>query len=225
MGKLILLRHGKSIWNKLNRFTGWVDIPLSSDGIEEALNAGKKIKDIPIDIIFMSSLARAQMTTFLAMLYHSSQKVLLVKHPKEGKMDKWANIYDPEAEAQTIPVYIAWQLNERMYGKIQGVDKGKLAEQYGKEQVHIWRRSFNVAPPGGESLAKTAKRTLPYFKKKILPHIEKGKNVFISAHGNSLRSIIMYLDKLSEDEVVSLELATGEPIIYEYDNNTFHKQM
>jgi 2,3-bisphosphoglycerate-dependent phosphoglycerate mutase len=223
MSKLILLRHGKSCWNKLNRFTGWVDIPLSIEGVEEAFEAGKKIKDIPVDIVFISALVRSQMTAFLAMMHHSSQKILVVKHPKEGKMDRWAKIYDAEAEEGTIPVYSAWQLNERMYGKIQGINKTKLAEQYGKEQVHIWRRSFNVAPPGGESLEQTAKRTLPYFKKKILPFIEKGKNIFISAHGNSLRSIVMYLDKLSEEEILGLELGTGIPIIYNFENGVFSK--
>jgi len=221
--KLILLRHGKSCWNKLNRFTGWVDIPLSMDGVEEAFRAGEKIKDIPIDIVFMSSLVRAQMTAFLAMMAHSSQKVLVVKHPKEGKMDKWACIYDKTAEEMTIPTYCDPALNERYYGELQGVDKDEARRRYGKEQVHIWRRSFNVAPPSGESLAKTAKRTLPYFKKKILPYIKEGKNVFISAHGNSLRSIVMYLDNLSEEEVLQLELATGDPVMYEYVDGKFYK--
>jgi len=213
--KLILMRHGQSCWNQKNLFTGWVDVPLTEKGIQEAIEGGKKIQDIPIDVMFTSSLIRAQMTAFLAMLHHHSQKVPILIH-HEKKMKDWGKIYSDKSEERTIPVYYSWHLNERMYGKLQGLNKDETREKYGKEQVHIWRRSYATAPPEGESLEMTSKRTLPYFKSEVMPFLEKKKNVFISAHGNSLRSIIMYLDNLNEDEVVKLEIATGDPIVYEY---------
>lgn len=223
MTKLILMRHGESQWNSYNLFTGWVDIPLSSKGIAEALEGGKKIKDLPIDFIFTSSLIRAQMTAMLAMSVHHSGKVPVILHPAEGKLEDWAKIYSPEAAAGTIPVVRAWELNERMYGELQGLNKAELAEKYGKEQVQIWRRSYDVPPPNGESLAMTAARSIPYFEKHVVPKLKEGTNVFISAHGNSLRSIMMKLDHLTSDQVVKLELATGEPIIYEFENELFTK--
>jgi 2,3-bisphosphoglycerate-dependent phosphoglycerate mutase len=225
MGKLILMRHGQSQWNLYNLFTGWVDIPLSTKGVEEALEGGRRIKDEPIDVIFTSTLIRAQMTAMLAMTVHHTGKVPVILHPGQGKMEEWSRIYSRTTEAQTIPVICAWELNERMYGELQGVNKAELAAQYGTEQVQIWRRSFDVPPPGGESLEMTAARSIPYFEQQILPFLERGQNVFVAAHGNSLRSIIMQLDKLSPQEVISLELATGHPIIYTYANRSFTKQV
>lgn len=218
-----MLRHGQSEWNRLNLFTGWVDIPLSKGGIEESLKAGKRIAHLPIDVIFVSSLIRAQMTAMLAMTEHESGKVPVVLHPGEGKLEEWAQVYSPKAEENTIPVITAWQLNERMYGKLQGLNKQETIDEFGPEQVKIWRRSFDVAPPEGESLAMTAERAIPYFKERILPYLEQGKNVFISAHGNSLRAIVMYLDNLTKDEVLHLELATGEPLIYSFSNGKWKK--
>jgi 2,3-bisphosphoglycerate-dependent phosphoglycerate mutase len=219
------MRHGQSQWNLYNLFTGWVDIPLSTKGVEEALEGGRRIKDEPIDVIFTSTLIRAQMTAMLAMTVHHSGKVPVILHPGQGKMEEWGHIYSRITAAQTIPVICAWELNERMYGELQGVNKAELATQYGAEQVHIWRRSFDVPPPGGESLEMTAARSIPYFEQQILPFLEKGQNVFVAAHGNSLRSIIMKLDKLNTQEVISLELATGHPIIYTYANGFFTKQV
>jgi 2,3-bisphosphoglycerate-dependent phosphoglycerate mutase len=123
-----------------------------------------------------------------------------------------------------IPVYIAWELNERMYGKLQGLNKAETAAQFGAEQVHLWRRSFDTKPPEGESLAMTAARAIPYFQKKILPHLEKGDSVLIAAHGNSLRAIAMHLENLSKEEVVQLELATGEPLIYSLQNGHWKRR-
>lgn len=224
MSKLILMRHGQSKWNELNLFTGWVDVPLSAKGVEESIEGGKKIKDIPIDIIFTSSLIRAQQTAMLVMLQHSSGKVPVIQHSGQGKLEEWSLIYSEKARQQTIPVYCAWEINERMYGELQGLNKAETIEKFGKEQVQLWRRSYKVAPPGGESLEMTAARSIPYFKNEIVPALKNELNVFVSAHGNSLRSIMMYLDNLSEDEVVKLELATGEPIIYEYQDHQFFKQ-
>jgi 2,3-bisphosphoglycerate-dependent phosphoglycerate mutase len=221
--KLILMRHGQSQWNKLNLFTGWVDVPLSKEGIEESIKGGEKIKDIPIDMIFTSTLTRAHMTLFLAMLNHKSGKTPVFQH-SEGNMHKWGKIYNIKSLKQTIPVHYSWHLNERMYGELQGLNKTETAEKYGAGQVKIWRRSYDVAPPNGESLKMTSERTLPYFKNEILPHIEKGKNVFIAAHGNSLRSIVMYLDNLSEKQVVELEIPTGDPLFYRYDQGKWLKE-
>jgi 2,3-bisphosphoglycerate-dependent phosphoglycerate mutase len=221
--KLILMRHGESEWNRKNLFTGWVDIPLSTKGVEEAIEGGKKIAHVPIDVIFTSSLIRAQMTAMLAMLHHASHKVPCIQHPHEGKLEEWAQIYGEAAKEECIPVYNAWELNERMYGRLQGMNKQEMREKFGNEQVQIWRRSFDEEPPEGESLAMTAARSIPYFKTKILPLLKEGKNVFISAHGNSLRSIVMFLDDLTKDQVVHLELATGMPLLYTFTGETWRK--
>ena len=220
--KLILMRHGKSVWNQKNLFTGWVDIPLAEEGVQEALDGGKKIRDLPIDVIFTSTLTRAHMTLNLSMLNHSSKKTPVFKH-EGGSQKDWASIYSDKTSNQSVSVHMAAELNERYYGELQGLNKAQMAEKYGKEQVHIWRRSFDVAPPGGESLKMTSERALPYFQKKIIPFLEQGKNVFICAHGNSLRSIIMDLDKLSPDEVTKLEVPTGDPIIYTFDEGVWIK--
>lgn len=216
MGRLILLRHGQSEWNKKNLFTGWIDIPLSEEGVEEAFQAGNEISQEPIDLIYTSTLIRGIMTAMLVMSVHQSGKVPVILHPGEGKLEEWSRCYDPETEAELIPVIKAWQLNERMYGELQGKNKQKMREEYGDEQVKIWRRSFATPPPRGESLKMTAERTLPYFEEEILPKLKEGKNILISAHGNSLRSIVMKLDGLSEEEVLNLEIPTGKSLIYEY---------
>lgn len=223
MTKLILLRHGQSEWNKHNLFTGWVDIPLSWEGVREAIEAGKKICNIPIDVIFISSLIRASMTAMIVMSEHKGGKVPVVLHPGEGKLEEWAKIHNPKAEKMTIPVISAWELNERMYGDLQGLNKRETMDKYGEEQVHIWRRSYDDPPPNGECLADTAARAIPYFEKNVLPLLKEGKNVFISAHGNSLRAIIMKLDNLSKEQVINLELATGIPVIYEYTNGSLKR--
>lgn len=221
--KLILMRHGQSIWNERNLFTGWVDIPLSEKGIAEALKGGEEIRDLPIDVVFTSTLVRAHMTLVLALLNHSSGKIPTFKHPGGGKLETWGQVYGEEAKENILPVFMAWELNERMYGKLQGLNKAETAEKYGAEQVHIWRRSFDVAPPDGESLAMTAERTIPYFQKTIIPHLERGENVFVSAHGNSLRSIIMHIEQLTKEQVINLELPTGEPVIYTFERGRWFK--
>jgi 2,3-bisphosphoglycerate-dependent phosphoglycerate mutase len=159
----------------------------------------------------------------LAMSAHSSGKVPVVKHPSNSKLEEWGTIYSDDTKHNTIPAIAAWELNERMYGELQGLNKAETAAKYGAEQVHIWRRSYDVPPPNGESLELTAARSIPYFDRHILPQLEKGRNVLVSAHGNSLRSIIMHLDKLSKEEVLNLELPTGLPVIYEYSNGTINK--
>jgi 2,3-bisphosphoglycerate-dependent phosphoglycerate mutase len=220
--KLILLRHGQSEWNKRNLFTGWVDIPLSYEGIQESLVAGEQIADVPIDVIFVSSLIRSQMTAMIALSVHRKGKVPVMPHT--GHLQEWATIYSPKATQETIPVIIAWQLNERMYGELQGLNKQETREKFGEEQVHIWRRSYDVAPPGGESLADTAARSIPYFKQAILPYLQEGKTVLVAAHGNSLRSIAMHLEGLTKEEVTKLELSTGVPLVYHHDKGQWRRE-
>ena len=190
---LVLVRHGQSQWNKENLFTGWKDPDLTDKGIEEAINPGQKIKqtNINFDFHYTSKLKRAQRTGNLIM--------------KELGKD----IDTSENEA----------LNERDYGDLSGLNKDDARKKWGDEQVHIWRRSYDIPPPGGESLKNTAERVLPYFENIIYPELRNQKNILISAHGNSLRALIMFLEKISEDEIVKLEIATGQPIIYKFDND------
>ena len=189
---LTLLRHGESQWNLENRFTGWVDIALSEKGKEEAARAGQKLKTILIDKVYTSVLQRAIHTCDLAL---------------------------QAAGKKALPTQRDQALNERHYGKLQGLNKAETAKKYGDEQVHIWRRSYDVAPPEGESLKDTAERTLPYFKKQILADLKKGQNVLIVAHGNSLRAIVMDIEQLTKEQVLELNIPTGVPIVYEYDLN------
>lgn len=219
MAKLILLRHGQSTWNALNKFTGWVDVPLSHQGLEEAAIAAQKLKSYPIDVCFASLLIRAIQTALVVLVECDAVrngKSPIIKHnidnPDWHSWDRYEG--DPNEE---IPIFTCQALDERYYGDLQGLNKTETAEKYGKEQVAVWRRSFSVRPPGGESLADTAARTLPFFQRRILPQVQAGDNVLVAAHGNSLRSIMMQLDNLSEEEVPKLELATGVPIIYEID--------
>lgn len=221
--KLILMRHGQSIWNQQNLFTGWVDIPLSEKGVQEAILGGQKIRHLPIDVIFTSTLVRAHMTLMLALLQHESKKVPVFQRRESGPHADWSKIFSDQAKENMIAVHTAWELNERMYGQLQGLNKAEMAQKYGEKQVQIWRRSYDVAPPDGESLAMTIARALPYFQKQIIPYLERGENVLISAHGNSLRGIVMHLDRLSEREVVHLEIPTGEPIIYTYDKGLWNR--
>ncbi len=192
---LVLIRHGQSLWNAENKFTGWTDIGLSEKGIEEAEEAGKKLENVPFDVVHTSALIRAQKTA----------EIIIKKNKKSKK----------------IPVYKDKRLNERHYGSLQGLNKKETAEKYGAEQVHIWRRSFDVPPPDGESLKMNAERTIPYFKENIIQDLKKGKNVLVSAHGNSLRSIVMYIENISKEDVVKLEIETGVPRTYVFEEDNF----
>jgi len=187
MPKLILVRHGQSLWNLEDRFTGWVDVPLTAQGRDEAQRAGTKLTDLPIDVAYTSALTRAQNT--LALILESSGK--------------------------DVPIIRDQALNERHYGDLQGLNKAQTAEKFGKEQVHIWRRSYDVPPPNGESLEMTAARALPFFDRCIMGDIVQGKNVLVVAHGNSNRSIVMKLDNLSKEEVLELNLGTAVPLVYD----------
>lgn len=192
MATLVMVRHGQSQWNLENRFTGWVDVALTEKGIEEAKATGELLKSrgYQFEIAFTSDLKRAQNTLSIIL------EIL-------GKAD--------------LPIEKNQALNERHYGDLQGLNKAETAEKYGAEQVHIWRRSYDVAPPNGESLKDTAARTVPYFTAEIVPHLQKGENVLIAAHGNSLRALVMHIEKLTPDEILKREIATGQPIIYQFN--------
>ena len=188
---LVLVRHGQSEWNKLNLFTGWKDPNLTQQGIAEASQAGEKLKDMSIkfDLMYTSVLQRAQLTGTIIL----------------EKLDQL-----------NIPIEKNINLNERDYGDLTGMNKDQARAEFGEEQVHIWRRSYDVPPPGGESLKNTYDRVVPYFKEKILAQLESGKNILIAAHGNSLRSLVKYIENISEENILKFEIATGEPLFYEY---------
>ena len=226
MYKLILVRHGESVWNKENLFTGWTDVDLSETGRAEAKAAGEGLRalNLNIDVCFTSYLKRAIHTL---------------------------NIILDEMDKAYLPVYKAWQLNERHYGALQGLNKAETAAKYGEDQVKLWRRSYDVKPPAleeedkrnpakqdayknvskehlplTESLETTVERVVPYFNEAILPELRKGKTVLVAAHGNSLRALIMYLEHMSKEEVVGLNLPTGVPLIYDLneDLSIAHKE-
>ena len=187
---LVLVRHGQSEWNKKNLFTGWKDPNLTDLGIEEAKQAGNLLKErgLAFDIMFTSDLFRAQET---------------------------GRIILDQMHLSHIEVVKDQSLNERNYGDLAGLNKDEARIKWGDEQVHIWRRSFDIPPPGGESLKNTAERVLPYFNSEILPKIRESQNILVAAHGNSLRALVMELEKISSDEIVKLEIATGDPLTYE----------
>ena len=190
MSQLILVRHGQSEWNQQNLFTGWRDPDLTERGVTEARNAGRALKaeGITFTIAFTSELMRAQKTC-----------ALLLEEQGQSDLQTIRNV----------------ALNERDYGDLSGLNKDDAREKWGEEQVHIWRRSFDTPPPGGESLNDTAERVLPYFNNKIMPRIRAGENVLVAAHGNSLRALVMVLDGLGETEITQVNIATGEPYIYD----------
>ena len=192
MAQLVIFRHGQSVWNLENKFTGWVDVELTEKGVEEAKNAGLKLKGFKFDLAYASNLQRAQKTLALAL-----------------EQSRQAN----------IPVTYNEALNERMYGDLQGLNKADTVVKFGEEQVKIWRRSYDIAPPNGESLKDTAARVIPYFENEILPKLKAGNNIVIAAHGNSLRALIMYLEKLTPAQILEFEIGTAVPRLYELDEN------
>jgi 2,3-bisphosphoglycerate-dependent phosphoglycerate mutase len=186
---LVLVRHGESEWNRLNRFTGWKDVGLTEEGMAEAHRAGAMLKETGqrFDCAFTSTLKRA----------HNTLDIIL-----------------EELGQGRLPTVKAAALNERDYGELVGINKDEARKRWGAEQVHLWQRSYDIAPPGGESLKDTAARVVPFFEKWIVPELQKGKSVILVAHGNSLRSLIMELDRLEPDEVMQVEIGTASPLVY-----------
>jgi 2,3-bisphosphoglycerate-dependent phosphoglycerate mutase len=192
MAQLIIFRHGQSVWNFENRFTGWADIGLTDKGIEEAKDAGEKLKSFKFDKGYASALKRTQESLLIAL------KV---------------------CGQENIPIVCSQALNERNYGDLQGLNKSETAEKYGVDQVMKWRRGYDISPPKGESLKDTVNRVVPYFEKVIMPELKENKNIVISSHGNTMRAILMYLENISQEEIVKMEFKTGEMILFEFDNN------
>jgi len=191
MKQLVLIRHGESQWNLENRFTGWVDVPLSPRGEQEAREAGEKLRAYRFDYALTSVLTRAIRTL----------EIVLDVIGQPG-----------------LPVEQNQALNERKYGELQGLNKAETVEKYGEAQVKLWRRSYDVRPPGGESLQDTAERVLPYYRERIWPRLAKDETLLVVAHGNSLRSLVMHLDRLSREDVLELNIPTGAPLLYELDD-------
>ena len=195
---LVLVRHGQSEWNKKNLFTGWKDPKLTARGVEEAIKAGDELKGsgYSFDKMYTSELFRAQET---------------------------GRIILDRMGLDSIEVIKDLSLNERNYGDLAGLNKDDARKKWGEDQVHIWRRSFDVPPPGGESLKDTAERVLPYFKQNIIPQLAEGLNILIAAHGNSLRALVMEIEKISPDEIVKIEISTGVPLVYKYSENEIER--
>ena len=193
---LVLVRHGQSDWNKKNLFTGWKNPDLTDQGVSEAENTGEKLKEqnFNFDVMFTSQLIRAQNTGEIILKKLNEPNLTTIKSAK---------------------------LNERDYGDLTGMNKDEARAKFGEEQVHIWRRSYDVPPPGGESLKDTYERVIPYFETDIMPELDDSKNVLVAAHGNSLRSLVKFIENLKETEILKLEIATGEPIIYKFINGRF----
>ena len=195
---LVLVRHGQSEWNEKNLFTGWKDPKLTPRGVDEAIKAGKELKEAgySFDKMFTSDLFRAQDT---------------------------GRIILEQMDIPSIEVIKNVSLNERNYGDLAGLNKDEARKKWGDDQVHIWRRSFNVPPPGGESLKDTAERVLPYFKENIIPELIEGLNILVAAHGNSLRALVMELEEISSEEIVELEISTGVPLVYKFEENKIER--
>ena len=195
---LVLVRHGQSEWNEKNLFTGWKDPQLTQKGVDEAINAGNELKQAgySFDKMFTSDLFRAQETGRIILEQMGTPSIITIKDQC---------------------------LNERNYGDLAGLNKDEARKKWGNDQVHEWRRSFDIQPPGGESLKDTAERVLPYFKENVIPELEKGLNILIAAHGNSLRALVMDLEKIHSEEIVKLEIATGIPLIYKFDKKRIER--
>jgi|TARA_Y100000814_G_scaffold54313_1_gene33746 2,3-bisphosphoglycerate-dependent phosphoglycerate mutase len=195
---LVLVRHGQSEWNEKNLFTGWKDPKLTQKGVDEARKAGDELRQAgySFDKMFTSDLFRAQETGRIILEQMGTPSIITIKDQC---------------------------LNERNYGDLAGLNKDEARKKWGNDQVHEWRRSFDIQPPGGESLKDTAERVLPYFKENVIPELEKGSNILIAAHGNSLRALVMDLEKIHSEEIVKLEIATGIPLIYKFDKKRIER--
>jgi len=218
MSKLYLQRHLKSQWNVENRFAGWVDNPLSEEGILQGEAAAKEFKGLNIDVIYTSPLSRNKQTVLRIL------RLLGGKYPIfqyfNGKMQEWGHFEGP---INHIPVFVAEELNERYYGKLQGLNKDEAKKVYGEEQVHLWRRSYDVAPPEGESLKDTYNRAVPFFQKVIEPELKAGKDVLIVSSGNALRSIVKYIENISDEKIIDFEITFGGTVKYDFNGENYQK--
>jgi 2,3-bisphosphoglycerate-dependent phosphoglycerate mutase len=218
MGYLILTRHGEPGLEPEDRLAGWMDIPLSRKGIEEALECAAKLENLELDFAFASNLVRTQETVFIILSGQKKIGVLIheTAHNKcEIEKAEWYS-YPKKLDKDLIPVYFAVALNERNYGKLQGKKKQKMIEKYGEEKISSWRWDFEPGPPEGESLKNVYERSVPYFKQKILPAVKEGKNVLVCAHQSSLRVLVKYIEDISKEAIREVRFSTGELIVYSY---------
>jgi len=216
MAKLILLRHFKSQWNLENRFSGWTDMPISQDGKKDAVKKAEEIFQVRIDEIFTSPLFR-NLDTVVRILEAGKQKYPIFISRDGGKTQKWGDYF--EGPRNFTSVYVTRNLNERYYGKLEGLDKKETIAKYGEEKVHLWRRGFENYPPGGESLKDVYKRAIPFYKKYIENDLKQGKNVLMVASHNSLRAVIKYIEKISDKDIINVEVPYGGLIKYEFDKS------
>lgn len=218
-GNLVLVRHGQSRWNLLNLFTGWIDVPLSDTGIREARQCSKHCESFNYDAAFASDLGRARETLLIIL---SKQRDVGVFQHKDKRNRRYHQMSISKKTIRKIfPIFSSEKLNERAYGKLQGMNKNSANKLYGKEQVFKWRREFKSRPPAGESLKDVYLRTIPYFEKEIQPRIRRGETVLVVAHGNTLRALIKFLEKVSDSEIPFIDLPNGKPIVYECRNDKF----
>ena len=230
MAELHLIRHGRSVWNAANRFTGWVDVPLSLEGIEEAHSVGRTMSDAALDEVYCSSLVRAQMTAMIALTHHESGRVPILvddqrRPPWSGEasemIEEGWNRVGPESDTTDfIQIQVDSRLNERHYGDLAGLDKAETARIHGEEQVHLWRRGLNVRPPNGESLQMTITRVQPFVQEVLSPALDAGRNVAIFAHGNSLRGIVKMIESVGDESISMVEIPTGVPWKYTWVSST-----
>ena len=221
MAKLFLLRHLKSQWNLENRFAGWTDGPLSKEGADAAKSVAEGLVGQKFDIIYTSPLVRNMQTVIKVLRNIDSDKYPFFLHLDGGKMQKWGNYTD--ISENDVPAYVSENLNERYYGELQGLNKEETIKKYGEEKVHSWRRSYSIAPPGGESGKDVYKRTVPFYQKFIEKDLKAGENVLVVASHNSLRAIVKYAENISDEKIIDLELPFGALIKYEFDGERYAK--
>ena len=220
MAKLFLLRHLKSQWNLDKEFAGWVDNPLSDEGILAAKPIAEKLVNEKIEVVYTSPLIRNE-ETVLRIFENFPDKYPLFLHLDGGRMQKWGNFTD--MNENDVPAYVSENLNERYYGKLQGLNKDEVTKQYGEELVHKWRRGYNERPPGGESLKDVYKRAVPFFKEYVIKDLVNGKNVLVVASHNSLRAIVKHIENIKDEDIINLELPFGALITYDFNDNKFIK--
>jgi 2,3-bisphosphoglycerate-dependent phosphoglycerate mutase len=221
MGHLVLVRHGESRWNQCNKFTGWIDVPLSENGIREAQACAKHCKKYKYTSAFTSKLERAHLTLFIILA--SQDRTGIVQHEHDASYYRWTKRSNA-CGVDDLPVFESKALNERYYGALQGMEKGEAERKYGAEKLLSWRRGFHARPPGGgESLEDTFKRVQPYFLRHVLPRVKKSEDVLFVGHGNALRAAIKHIENISDDEITFIDLPKATPIIYEYRRGKFHR--
>lgn len=215
MPKLFVLRHLQSQWNLENRFTGWSDVSLSKKGTKNTKKLAKKISKLKIDVVYTSPLTRNKDT--VSKIWEVIDKKYPIFFHFKGKMKEWGNF--KELNKNYLPVFVSEKLNERYYGKLQGLNKAATIKKYSPEKVRLWRRGFNYGPPGGEKLKDTFKRTIPFYRKYIEKDLKRGKTVLIVASHNSLRSLVKYIEKISDQDIINLEIPVGTLIEYKFDKS------